>query len=607
MSIIKTPYTHARCLLCKNADGLKVIDKNIRIIAMRRDGIYIPAGSKLCKPHYTSQSWNKLFVRNEAGYPWSRAQIEDMVTLLRSKELNDETAFGSQQSDVDIGIDHEQFSDLLNSSKALIATFGDAIKAAKPLQVYLFHLRKGYTYTYIATRFGTTYKTVSKWISLTRNALMQDFVPSNLGFSSIDRTHLQEHRTETSKTLYCLENPEAVVTVWDGTYIYTQKSGNYEFQKKTYSGQKLRNLVKPMLCVCPDGYIVEVFGPFEATLNDAKIMDIIFENNNELKRVFRPNDIFVLDRGFRDCKKNLEALQYIVQMPKFTDSKRPNAQLTTMQANASRLVTKTRWVVEVRNSHLKNIWAVFSNIWRPRDVLELERDIRIGASLINKYYVTISEKNKENATFIATQMQERNSALNTLHSLVSRTAFRKESKKMPLVDINSFEFPRLSIEDMKMISLGSYQLANARSYAAEHMKSSDTSTYQCFYCPSDAIHFFFGRVVTQKRIERPILVKTKMKSRFRSGVSLDSYILVDGSKRGADAIKAYCCECKHGLRTVGCCSHIMTTIYFLSYARHNGRFRPVAPYLNNAFKTCKMHSLAPGEELDTSQSGKETI
>lgn len=79
------------------------------------------------------------------------------------------------------------------------------------------------------------------------------------------------------------------------------------------------------------------------------------------------------------------------------------------------------------------------------------------------------------------------------------------------------------------------------------------------------------------------MVMTQMQSRFRSGVVYESFILADGSKNGADAIVSYCCECKHGLRTVGCCSHIMSTIYYLARVRHSGGPIPLAPYLENLF------------------------
>ncbi|KAF9803823.1 hypothetical protein SFRURICE_013100 [Spodoptera frugiperda] len=46
-----------------------------------------------------------------------------------------------------------------------------------------------------------------------------------------------------------------------------------------------------------------------------------------------------------------------------------------------------------------------------------------------------------------------------------------------------------------------------------------------------------------------------------------------------DTIKSDCCNCIVGLRTVGCCSHVMSILWYLSYACHEGMSRP-APFLD---------------------------
>lgn len=316
-------------------------------------------------------------------------------------------------------------------------------------------------------------------------------------------------------------------------------------------------------------------------MNDAAIMSAILAGKPEIQNRLQPNDVFVLDRGFRDCAKALKTLNYVVQMPKFTDSKEPMAQLTTSQGNASRLVTKTRWVVESRNGHLKTIWPIFDAIWKPRELMHLKDDIRIGAALINKYRKTLVA-DKKNEAEVANKMLERANVPNSLRTLVQTKAFEKAKKKLPMVDVADYDFPTLSVEDMKMVSLGSYQLDNARPYSINHMKL-HASYYECFYCPPDVIETFFRKLIDQRNISKPIIVMTQFDSRHRSGIKYDSYILVDGNKNGAAAIDSYTCECKSGLRTVGCCSHVMATIYYLSHMRHQGGPRPVAPYLDNLF------------------------
>lgn len=124
------------------------------------------------------------------------------------------------------------------------------------------------------------------------------------------------------------------------------------FQKDTYSLHKYRNLVKPFLIVSCDGYIVDCFGPYKATTSDADIMTSLFSNENSPLRLYlQENDIFILNRGFRDSISLLESCNYSAYMPE--SLLEGEHQLTTEQANRSRCVTICRWVVEVVNGCFK--------------------------------------------------------------------------------------------------------------------------------------------------------------------------------------------------------------------------------------------------------------
>lgn len=102
----------------------------------------------------------------------------------------------------------------------------------------------------------------------------------------------------------------------DGTYVYIEKSSNYSYQKKTYSLHKYRNLVKAFLIVCCDGHIIDVLGPYPATTSDANILIHEFnEPNAPLRQYFKEGDVFILDRGFRDCIPLLKSLNYSVYYP----------------------------------------------------------------------------------------------------------------------------------------------------------------------------------------------------------------------------------------------------------------------------------------------------
>ena len=73
-----------------------------------------------------------------------------------------------------------------------------------------------------------------------------------------------------SKTI--LKAPNNLIVICDGSYVYCQKSSNYLLQKRLYSVQKKRPLLKPFIIITTDGYYLDVTLPEEATKNDATIL-----------------------------------------------------------------------------------------------------------------------------------------------------------------------------------------------------------------------------------------------------------------------------------------------------------------------------------------------
>ena len=129
---------------------------------------------------------------------------------------------------------------------------------------------------------------VTRLLQAAREALLRAFVPSYLGISHISREQLINRNLTIPEGLFGNREERVPIVICDGTYIYLQKSSNYLFQKKTYSLHKYRNLVKPFLIVAPDGYIIDVFGPYPATESDADIMKALFQNeNSELNNFFK--------------------------------------------------------------------------------------------------------------------------------------------------------------------------------------------------------------------------------------------------------------------------------------------------------------------------------
>ncbi|KAL6431970.1 hypothetical protein ACFW04_007420 [Cataglyphis niger] len=145
---------------------------------------------------------------------------------------------------------------------------------------------------------------ISEYSTEVLKSFEEDVLPYRFGITSSIRDDLiQNHTTKITKNLFDIY--EHLFLICDGTYVRHQKSSNNEFQRKTYSGQK---------------------------------------------KLWKENDILVLDRGFRDMKDKLELKKIRVLMHALKEKCK---QLTTKKSNESRYVTKICWAVEAVHGIIK--------------------------------------------------------------------------------------------------------------------------------------------------------------------------------------------------------------------------------------------------------------
>ena len=126
-----------------------------------------------------------------------------------------------------------------------------------------------------------------------------------------------ENSTEIAIQLLADGDNSRAILICDGTYERHQSSSNYSVQRGSYSTHKKDNLFKPFMIVSPNGYILDVFGPFSARPNDASIMKMLLRDE-KFCSFLAQNDIFVLDRGFRDCVRDLQDKSLTVFTPAFS-------------------------------------------------------------------------------------------------------------------------------------------------------------------------------------------------------------------------------------------------------------------------------------------------
>lgn len=134
------------------------------------------------------------------------------------------------------GLTSDQFKYVFESVKpSLLRRYKNIKKGEIALYTYLMKLRTNQTNAEIAPHFGVTKGVIGLRIRAVREILYTIFVPLHL--SNPTRADLLNHTSPLSRRLYNVNNDTAVVT-WDGTYVYTVISSNYDFQKKIIQRSK---------------------------------------------------------------------------------------------------------------------------------------------------------------------------------------------------------------------------------------------------------------------------------------------------------------------------------------------------------------------------------
>lgn len=179
------------------------------------------------------------------------------------------------------GLTRNQFQQLLSEVPSIPAPQNISSKEPVAILTYLMKIRSGMTDMALACKFNVSRKTINRRLRLGRQILTDDFASRNVNYVR-DRNDIISHCSVLSRNLFSPNDPNKTVQIWDATYLYIEKSHNYEYQKYTYNSHKKRNYVKIMMCVLTDGTIIAAFGLFKATENDASIAQNMLKENHPI-------------------------------------------------------------------------------------------------------------------------------------------------------------------------------------------------------------------------------------------------------------------------------------------------------------------------------------
>lgn len=270
------PSTEKNCCVCKGSNTPAHSEKRrcrIPRAALEHfwviNNIWLPANNRCCPHHiiegrFTEEAVKTLRGHSKKGAWLSKLEIQEWLSHYQMKAHENRVDVDSsnmQDEDYELlfGVNKTNFDDLFASIKENLRwTIHRSPRNA--LAIFLIKLRLDLSQRMIGYLFGLPQPKVSTTIKRVAKLLDENFVPLNLGYKHLSRDEfLKSQDSEFARRLLRVP-PGSIILVLDGTYIYTQKSVDHYVQKKTFSMQKGRNLLKVMMVVTATGYIVDVFG-----------------------------------------------------------------------------------------------------------------------------------------------------------------------------------------------------------------------------------------------------------------------------------------------------------------------------------------------------------
>ena len=258
-------------------------------------------------------------------------------------------------------------------------------------------------------------------------------------------------------------------------------------------------------------------------------------------------------------------------MPKYLP--KSNKQHTAEEANESRLVTKTRWIVEARNGHVKLKFKFFRDTIPMQHVRHIGDFFRIACAIINAYSPPIIMQNANSE--LAKSMLDLAKTPNVVQAKVEEMGLEKVKRTdwIPMTAEGHLPgFPVLTEDYLRDLTVGVYQLKLAKSYVEDKVRRESEYTLDVL-------------------LDEPGLIRVRIYSRFTNSTKYFLWIsYVDSSYDAAgdpdkeNPILGWYCKCKTGARTLGCCAHVASVLWYLGFARHQEKIKYPSTQLLGVFK-----------------------
>jgi hypothetical protein len=314
IELYKAPFTKKHCFVCKKKSGLHLIKPESMISAYKNYGILIQKDSRCCTTHFDNNGdlkYEEYLKIRKLAQLFDKAPIELLdICILKAERiqthLNDSSGIFDKFRDM-ASIEENICKQVTGWSKLDFVRFSGYIKNVRDtagrtkeqlIAIYRYWLMKGLDQTSLALmKCNTSQQQISHYLDQIRSVMNEEFVPKFLGAHK-GKDFFLKHNTESVKILHDFD-VDTLAVIADGTYTRLEKSANNEFQYSSFSKQKTDHLIKPFIMCCADGYFIDCYGPFAATLGDSEILKYILNTDEHLRELFKPADkiMMFLDRG----------------------------------------------------------------------------------------------------------------------------------------------------------------------------------------------------------------------------------------------------------------------------------------------------------------------
>lgn len=256
----------------------------------------------------------------------------------------------------------------------------------------------------------------------------------------------------------------------------------------------------------------------------------------------------------------LDRLGVIHKMPALMA--RGQTQLSTEDANETRLVTKIRWVVEARNGHIKSIFKFLDHVISITHVRNLGSFYRIAAAIINRYHPMLTMRGADEN--LAQSMLARVKDINVVQARVDQDPSLRGWSMHRWARFTAehvTDFPVLTLDFLKELTVGVYQINLAPSYVHDKLTRDDGDELQ------------IELLQDNDRVPEPGFLRIRVYSRFRNATKRQLWIAYrptteEDDNEAPNPILGYYCTCPSSARTIGTCVHVASVVWYLGYARH---------------------------------------